>query len=279
MCRRTLAQASAILTGIGLHTGDPGSVQILPARAGSGIIFRHTRTGQRIAVQPSSIQNTVRCTALGAGSGVIQTVEHILSALNGCGITDAEIVYDGHEVPIMDGSAAEFVHAIHRAGIADLDSYIDSIQITAPVTVCSDGASVITAVPSDRLWICVIIDYPDKPLMTAQAASYHGDDYEAQIAPARTFGFVSELAALASRGLARGASKENAFALNDDGSPDASTPLRFANEAARHKLLDLVGDLTLAGRPVRTGIIAVRPSHGLNTRLATELSAIGSRLG
>jgi UDP-3-O-[3-hydroxymyristoyl] N-acetylglucosamine deacetylase len=247
-----------------------------PAESGHGILFRHARTRQEIAVHPSNILSTVRCTALAANGVAVQTVEHVLSAVSGCGISDIELVYDGPEIPIMDGSAAPFVAAIREAGIVGLDSGIEPIVVTAPVTVYGDGVSVITVLPSNKSWICLMIDYPEKPKMLAQAASFYGHGYDVDIAPARTFGFVAELAALAARGLALGASKENAFALYEDGSPDESTPLRFANEAARHKLLDLIGDLALVGRPVRAGIIAVRPSHAINARLSAQLYAIGS---
>jgi UDP-3-O-[3-hydroxymyristoyl] N-acetylglucosamine deacetylase len=117
----------------------------------------------------------------------------------------------------------------------------------------------------------VVIDYPNKPKMLPQAACYYGTGYDDKIAPARTYGFVSELEYLAAHGLAMGASKENAFALTDDGAPSEDTPLRFENEAARHKLLDLIGDLALLGRPLQAGIVASRPSHTLNSMLSREL--------
>lgn len=275
VARRTLAKATPPLAGVGLHTGEQVALQMFPAEGGRGIVFRSALSRQEIAVIPSNVHSTVRCTAVAANSVVLQTVEHVLSALAGCGVTDAELVCDGPEIPLLDGSAAPFAAALQEAGIVDAGGDVETVRLDAPVTVCGDGGSAITAVPSDRLSICVVLEYPDKPLMAPQAAVYHGVGYAAEIAPARTYGFVSELAYLAERGLARGATRENAFALNDDGSPEETTPLRFANEAARHKLLDVIGDLMFAGGPVCAGIIALRPSHTLNARLASELYAAG----
>ncbi|MDR3706895.1 MAG: UDP-3-O-acyl-N-acetylglucosamine deacetylase [Capsulimonadaceae bacterium] len=274
VARRTLVHPTSLLTGIGIHGGETGGVQFLPAPAGTGLVFQSVRTGQEIAVHPSNRHSTTRCTAISAGGEVFFTVEHVLSALNGCGVTDAVIAFEGPEAPILDGSAAPFVAEIVKAGLTDLDARIEPIRLMSPLTVQGDGASMITAAPSDHFWINVVVDYPGKPLMTPQAASYQGVDYAVGVAPARTYGFVAELKLLAERGLAKGASRENAFALREDGTPDESTPLRFANEAARHKLLDLIGDLAFAGRPIRAGIVAVQPGHGLNMRLAAELSGL-----
>lgn len=258
---------------MGLHTGELGVVRIRPGQPGTGIVLRSAVDGQEAAVVAANIHSTTRCTAVRVGDRVIQTVEHLLSALNGLGVTDAVVEFDGPEVPILDGSAIGFVESILSVGIATLDVAVEPIRIAGPFVLTGPGGGVATVVPADSLAITVVLDYSNKPAMEAVAASYDGSLYAERIAPARTFGFVSELEYLAKMGLAKGASVDNAFALNDDGSPDASTPLRFANETARHKVLDLVGDLVFAGRPVAAHIVALRPSHALNTQLATELAA------
>jgi UDP-3-O-acyl-N-acetylglucosamine deacetylase len=248
---------------------------VLPAPSNAGIVFREAVSGQEIAGVCENVHNTVRCTAISAGGHEYQTVEHLLSALAGTGVTDAVIEFEGPEVPAVDGSSAPFVTVIREAGLVDLGDAISPITVAEPLVVTDGGGGSITVVPSDRLWATVVLDYPQKPGMLPVAASYYGIGYDTLIAPARTYGFVSELRWLAENGLAKGASKENAFALNDDGTPDPETPLRFPNEPARHKLLDLLGDLALAGRPIRAGMIALRPSHTLNAVLASKLRQLG----
>jgi UDP-3-O-[3-hydroxymyristoyl] N-acetylglucosamine deacetylase len=264
-----------MLSGVGIHSGEKCEIILHPAEPGSGILFLNSANKQEIPVIIHNIHSTTRCTAIQGPGGQLSTVEHVLSAVNGLGLTDVAIEFDGPEVPIMDGSSKPFADAIEDAGIIDFaGSFIEPIVLEKPITVIGNGGSVITAVPSESLWISVIIDYPDKPRMLPMSACYYGRDYRSEVAPARTYGFVSELEALAAHGLAKGASKDNAFALQDNGLPADETPLRFLNEAARHKLLDLLGDLTLAGRPLRAGILAARPSHTLNSRLVSALCGI-----
>jgi UDP-3-O-[3-hydroxymyristoyl] N-acetylglucosamine deacetylase len=273
--RRTLRVPSGLLTGVALHDGSPSSVRVLPAVANAGIIFRDIASGKEIAATTDNITATVRCTAIGCGGAGVQMVEHVLSALSGCGVTDAIVEFAGSELPVLDGSAAPYVAAFAVAGIEELPERVAPLRVTAPVTVYGDGASIITVVPADRLSVSVMVDYPGKPLMLPVAATYYGHDYATEIAPARTYGFMVELEALAARGLAKGGSRENAFGLLEDGSPHPETPMRFPNEPARHKLLDLIGDLMFTGRPICAQIVALRPSHALNIRLASELISLG----
>lgn len=266
--RVTLAGPSAKLSGVGLHSGAGAAVRFLPAVSGTGLIFRDRHSGQEIAATASNVTDTARCTRLGLGGREVQTVEHVLSALLGLGVDDAVIEFDGGgEMPAADGSAAPFAALIQETGLqVQATGMVQVLALTSVVTV-SEGASTIVALPSDHFRASIILDYPKHPYLGTLAAIYDSvlNDYAAEIAPARTYGFLSEIAALQAHGLGLGASRENAVVLGED---QYETELRFFNELARHKLLDLIGDLALAGRPLQAEIIALRPSHTLNTRLA-----------
>ncbi len=193
----------------------------------------------------------------------------MLSALSGLGVDDAVIAIDGPEVPAADGSAAPFAALILAAGMQEQEECIQPLRLAEPVFVSQHGCTV-AALPSDHFSASVVLDYPKHSYLGTQAAIFDGraGDYAAQIAPARTFGFLSEIEALRAAGLGLGASYENALVL---GESQYETPLRFANELARHKLLDLIGDLALTGRPICAEIVAVKPGHALNVRLAKML--------
>ena len=269
--RQTLAAASAVLSSVGLHSGADASVRLLPAPSGHGLVFRRQDGGQELAALVSNVSDTSRCTRLGASGWTVQTVEHVLSALAGLGVDDAVIEIDGSEAPAMDGSASPFVRAILEAGLREQPQSVSPITLAAPVYVSERGSS-IAALPSETLSLAVVLDYPSHAYLGTQAALLGGlSGYEAQIAPARTYGFLSEIEALRAAGLGLGASVDNAVVL---GETQYETPLRFPNEMARHKLLDLIGDLALIGRPVSAAILAVKPSHTLNVRLARLLSEL-----
>ena len=267
--RQTLARPSAVLSGVGLHSGVGASVRLLPAPAGTGLVFRRVGGGQEIPVRAANVSDTSRCTRLKLGAWEVQTVEHVLSALAGLGVDDAAVEIDGPEVPAMDGSAAPFAHAILDAGLCEQSETADPITLTHPVFVSERGCT-IAALPSEKFSLTVVLDYPRHAYLGTQAAVFGAAaDYVSQIASARTYGFLSEIEALRAAGLGLGASAENAVVL---GETQYETPLRFSNELARHKLLDLIGDLALAGRTVCAEIIAVKPGHTLNVRLARLLS-------
>jgi UDP-3-O-[3-hydroxymyristoyl] N-acetylglucosamine deacetylase len=268
--RRTLAAPSAELSGVGLHSGADASVRLLPALSGTGLVFRRRADGQEIPALAANVCDTSRCTRLKFGDFEVQTVEHVLSALSGLNIDDAVIEIVGPELPAMDGSAGPFAAAIRAAGIHTQSALVQPLRLTRPVFV-SEGGSTIAALPSDQFSVSVVLDYPKHLYLGTMAALFdsNSEDYAAQIAPARTFGFLSEIEALRARGLGLGASLDNALAL---GETQYETPLRFSNEPARHKLLDIIGDLALAGRPVCAAILAVKPSHTLNVRLAGLLA-------
>ncbi len=267
--RQTLASPSAVLSGVGLHSGAGASVRLLPALPGTGVVFRRQFDGQELPALASNVFDTSRCTRLKLGDFEVQTVEHVLSALAGLGVDDAVVELDGPEVPALDGSAAPFAQAISDAGLHEQPETVAVITLTQPLFVSERGSTII-ALPSETLSFTVVLDYPRYPYLGTSAAAFSGmGDYTREIAPARTYGFLSEIEALRTAGLGLGASRDNAVVL---GGTQYETPLRFANELARHKVLDLIGDLALAGRPLCAEIIAVKPGHTLNVRLARLLA-------
>ena len=268
--RVTLASPSAALSGVGLHSGADASVRLLPAPPGTGLVFRRRSDGQEIPALAANVFETTRCTRLRANGCEVQTVEHLLSALAGLGVDDAILEIDGPEVPAMDGSAGPFAALIQAAGTKKQSVSVSPVVLTRPVFV-SSGSSTLAALPSTHFSASVVLDYPRHPYLGTLAAVYDSvpGTYADQIAPARTFGFLSEIEALRAKGLGLGASFTNALVL---GETRYEIPPRFSNEPARHKLLDLIGDLALIGRPLCAEILAVRPGHTLNVRLAELLS-------
>lgn len=250
------------VTGIGIHTGQPCSVTLTPGEAGSGIVFQSPQG--RVSAHPSNVIETVRCTVLGSAEARVSTVEHLLSACAGLGVRDLLVQVDGPELPILDGSAAGW--AAHFP-----QSSLPLRALTQPIFVQGRGGAFIACYPSERLTVTVAISF-EHPLVGTQVARFEeGESYSEQIAPARTFGFIEEVQKLLEAGLAKGGSLENAVIVY----PDRYEPaLRFNNELARHKLLDLLGDLYLSGFLPKADIIAVKPSHGLNTQLAAQLAAL-----
>lgn len=257
-------------------------------RPGQGIVFRRVKQSggtQEIAAHVSNVVDTARCTVLGgSGGATISTVEHLLSALAGLGVTDCIVEVDGPEIPIGDGSALIWTEAIAGVGVvaipgSDMASVaagakVAEAMLPAPVTLTGRGGSFIAAYPSDALRITVAVSYEQHTLVGTQIARFEpgcGDAYSRDIAPARTFGFIEEVEALRAAGLAQGGSFDNAVVVYPD---RYSSPLRFEDELARHKLLDLIGDLALAGSLPVADIIAVKPSHRLNTAFAARLCAV-----
>jgi UDP-3-O-[3-hydroxymyristoyl] N-acetylglucosamine deacetylase/3-hydroxyacyl-[acyl-carrier-protein] dehydratase len=269
--RRTIARA-VTLEGVGLHLGVACRLTFKPAPAGDGIKFIRTdRPGTPVI--PAVVEHAVlseRRTQLGAGDDAIHTVEHVLAAIAGAELDDVTIELDGPEPPIMDGSASAFVDALVSAGSSVQRAQAQYLTLRSPVRVV-DGDSVYEAHPSDRLDLSVSIEFPH-PLIGYQECRYAvtPEVFAREIAPARTFGFVREVDALRSRGLIRGGSTENAIVLDDTGVVENT--LRWPDEFVRHKALDCVGDLALAGRRVRARVVAHKPSHRGTILLVRELT-------
>jgi UDP-3-O-[3-hydroxymyristoyl] N-acetylglucosamine deacetylase len=253
------------ITGVGLHSGLYTTVTLEPAPAGSGLTFvRSDLRGLRIPALLASTTAFDHATTVGKDDVQVATVEHLLAALVACGITDLDMRIDGPEVPIIDGSSLPFMHLIDAAGVRTLGAEIPVLRLRQPVEVV-EGEKSIRMVPSNRLLIRYKIDF-NHPAIGREAFHFEldHDSFLRKIAPARTFGFMRDVEKLRAVGLARGGSVENAIVLDDRGVMNG--PLRFKDEFVRHKILDLVGDLALIGRPVVGEIIATRGGHALHSR-------------
>ena len=282
------------LKGIGLHSGNTVNVIIHPASEGHGIQFKRTDLPEQalIKADANNVFATDRHTVLGSETSNIATVEHLMAALIACGVDHALVEVDASELPIMDGSAAAFVAAIQASGLEPLEKDREYLELLEPLTI-KDGDSEITLMPSDDLEMTVMVDF-DSEVLSPQFATLNGyENFSTEIASSRTFVFLHELTALLENGLAKGGSPENAVVFvekipteaqhqqlakqfNVDINIDApgllpGTTTRYSNEAARHKLLDLVGDLALLGVPIKAKIFARKPGHGINTKLAETL--------
>ncbi len=268
--RRTIARAIAI-NGIGLHLGQPCRLEFRPAPSGAGVYFRRVDRPDEPSI-PAHIRMAVeaeRRTQLGTGPSALHTVEHVLAAVGSLHLDDLEIAMDASEPPIMDGSAAPFLAALAEAGVVQNGGRPDWLILRQPLRV-EDGESVYIAEPSLDLELDVRIAFPH-PLIGEQEGAWHvtPQSFARELASARTFGFVHEVDALRARGLIQGASVENAVVLDANGL--RSGPLRWSDEFVRHKALDCIGDLALAGARVRARITAHRPSHRGTVAFVREL--------
>lgn len=266
-----------MLEGVGLHLGVPCRITFQPATAKQGIVFRRTDCPNlpRIRAHVSEVSGSERRTQLGRGDHAIHTVEHVLAAVTGMGIDDVTIDMDGPEPPILDGSAAPFVAALSEAGLATIDGEPEFLRLTEPVRII-DGASVYEAYPSEGLELDVTIEFPH-PLIGRQSRRFTitEESFASELSRARTFGFVHEVEALRAKGLIKGASLDNTVVL-DDGDI-LSGELRWNDEFVRHKAMDCVGDLALAGARVRARIVAVKPSHRGTVTLVREMMKAGRK--
>lgn len=260
------------LEGVGLHTGRPARLRFNPAPAETGIVFRRVDLPDRPEVPAAldQVVSTDRGTSLGLGAGRVHTVEHVLAAALALEVDNLLIEIDGPEVPILDGSFGPFFECLESAGVEPQEAHAREITITSTLTSRGDADSSYVAVAADGLRISATIEF-DHPLVRRQFASFDIDRrrFARDLAPARTFGFLKEAEELKARGLARGATLENAIILDDEGL--ASGELRFPDEFVRHKIGDVVGDLALLGARMRAHIVAERPSHAGNLQLAKAL--------
>jgi UDP-3-O-[3-hydroxymyristoyl] N-acetylglucosamine deacetylase len=253
-------------TGIGLHHGQRVAMSIYPASANQGLTFvRADLPGQpQIKAHYSQVADTTRATTLKAGDASLSTVEHLLAALWGLGVDNALIRVDGPELPIMDGSAAPFARTLAEGGLRSLPWPRAYFLIQRPVELL-DGDQMMRVTPGDPR-ITYDIDFPH-PLIRRQryTAPLRSETFRAEIAPARTFGFLKEVQYLQAHGLALGGSLDNALVLDDTGVLNPGG-LRFPEEFVRHKILDAVGDLALLGLPVLGRLEVTRGSHDLHYR-------------
>jgi UDP-3-O-[3-hydroxymyristoyl] N-acetylglucosamine deacetylase/3-hydroxyacyl-[acyl-carrier-protein] dehydratase len=269
--QRTLA-SPATLTGSALHTGENVTLTILPAPAGHGFKFQRVDLPDEPVVDALAayVKTVTRATTLVQGMVKIHTVEHVLSALSGLGVDNALIQMNANEPPIGDGSASAYVAAILKAGLVTQDAQRRYLEVTEPLTI-EVGESILIILPDKKFRISCTQVGPEGRFTQFLSAEITPEFYEKELAPARTFVFYEEVKALMDKGLIKGGSLENAIVARGD-SVLSKEPLRFPDEFVRHKMLDIVGDLVLCGRRLRAHVIAVKPSHGINTEAAKRLA-------
>ena len=304
MIRRTVPQKTiskeSSLNGVGLHTGEHVNLIFKPAPSNTGLVFiREDISGENsIQAHIKFISNTDRGTNLDNGKFRIHTSEHVLAALTGLDIGNCYICMDGAEVPIMDGSSKFFIAALEEAGIKTLEALREEFVVTEVITFTDDNSgSEITLIPADHYQVTAMVDFGTKVLGTQNATLNHISEFKSEISEARTFSFLHELETLLDHGLIKGGDLNNAIVYVDkEISPETMAKLEKAfnksklsvkpngildnltlnqpNEAARHKLLDVIGDLALAGTRIRGKVIATKPGHFVNTQFAKKLCAM-----
>ena len=259
---------SASFSGIGLHSGNRVNMTIHPAPANSGVRFRRVDLEGKpeIEARVENVSETNRSTTIAKGNVKIHTVEHVLAALAGYGIDNAVIELDANEPPIADGSSREFCKIIQGAGIAALPEKREYYTPTEPIELRS-GETVMTLFPAETFKVtCTSADKQGR-FTQFYSTEINPQTWEKELSHARTFCFFEEIEYLIKNGLIKGGSLENAVVIRDD-AVLTTEPLRYAEEFVRHKMLDILGDLSLTGRPVRGHLIAVKPSHSANCEFA-----------
>lgn len=269
--QKTIAREGQV-SGIGLHTGKESRVFLKPAPPDSGIRFYHEGRFLSGLSSESHFDNSVhsiRCSALGNEEDRILTVEHLLAALGGLGITNLQLDVHGPEIPGTDGSALPFVELIQALGVTDQGKAIDSYRVTEPIF-CGDQKKAIAIYPSDTLSIAYVLDY-EHPYLRGQKVEFEitPETFARDIAPARTFCTEEEAQGLKERGIGLGADRTNTVVVDAQGSHRANQ--RFEDECARHKVLDIVGDLNLLGFPIQGRVVAIRSGHTLNRQLVRAI--------
>jgi UDP-3-O-[3-hydroxymyristoyl] N-acetylglucosamine deacetylase len=274
--RQTTLASEISLTGTGVHSGAPVSITLCPAEGDTGIRFvlsNGDAEGTEIAAAPRSVTGVTLCTVLGDGNGAsIATVEHLLGALSGLGVDNAVIEIDSSEVPIMDGSAAPFVEAIDEAGLAELEAPRRFLKVLKKVSV-EEGGAYGELSPHNGFHLDIEIEF-DTALIGKQRIELdvNPGSFRRELARARTFGFMRDVERLWAAGLALGASLDNTVAIGDDRIVNREG-LRYSDEFVRHKALDAVGDLALAGAPILGSFVSRRGGHRLNMLVLKALFA------
>jgi len=267
---QTLANEITI-SGHGLHSNRPCSVRLVPVTTPSGLVFVHTPTGTEIPAKADLAGDLVLSTTLVKNGVRLQTIEHLLSALSGLEVEHLRIEVDAEELPILDGSAAPWVDAILQTGVKALEGRRRFMKITQPIEV-RNGDRWIRALPFDGLRLRYVIDFPIPALgRQSRELSLTPEKYRRELGSARTFCLAQEIDMMRARGLALGGSLDNAVVFGNDGPLNES--LRFEDEAVRHKMLDLVGDLALLGAPLLGLVEAHAAGHAMHVALAQAILA------
>ena len=265
--RRTLSQEIRT-TGTALHAGVPVTMILSPALSGQGIVFRRADLGVDIPARYDQVSETRLGTVIGEGSAKVGVVEHLMAAAAGLELDDLTVTLDGPEPPILDGDALSYLELLESAGAAEQETSRIAVKVLKPVTVESGGARA-SLLPADALSYAYELSFP---VIGEQYFDFvfSRAGFKAEIAPARTFGFLKELETLNQMNLARGASLANTLALDDGGVVNRDTQ-RFADEFVRHKILDAIGDMALAGRPLIARFEGRKSGHTTNNALLRAL--------
>jgi len=262
---QTTLRKSAAFEGVGLHSGAPCRVEIRPAAPGTGLRF--VSSGVVIPALAEYVVETARATVIGKDGVTISTIEHVLAALFGMGISNAEIVVEGPEIPVTDGSAKVFAEAIAAAGVAPQRETCASF-VPSSVSFARDGDRLVIVLPAATFRVKFLADFAE-PIGTQFFDGEVGSEmFLKEIAGARTFGYAHEVESLLKRGLAQGGTLENALVFAPDG---PLQPLRWENEPVRHKVLDLLGDFALLGAWPQCEIIAIKSGHRLHCIMTQQL--------
>ncbi len=255
--------------GVGLHSGAPVMMRLLPAPAGSGVVFRRTDLDNfEIPAIGRNVAKVSYATSLMRQGVLISTTEHLLSAFIGMGIDNVIVELDNLELPILDGSALPYVEAFLRVGVREQRRRRETLRVLQPVEV-RDGDKFIGVYPGSGYRVSYTIDFPAPIGQQKTCVDLAAETYGSEIAPARTFGYKADEGKLRDMGLIRGASAQNAIILSKSGPENG--PLRFPDEYVRHKVLDLIGDLALAGRRLEGHVVAVRAGHAMHTAFVARL--------
>jgi len=263
-------RAAVECSGVGLHSGVPVRMRIVPASPGSGIVFRRTDLDDfQVEATGRNVAKVSYATSLMKKGVLISTTEHVLSAFVGMGLDNAIVELDNLELPILDGSALPIVEMVQRMGLRRQKRLRQYLRVLKAVEV-HEGEKFVGLYPAENFSVCYTINF-DHPLIGEESicVDLSRGDYARDIAPARTFGFLHEVEALRNMGLIRGASEENAVVLTREGIKNG--PLRFPDEFVRHKVLDLIGDLSLIGHQVLGRVVADRAGHAMHTALVSRL--------
>jgi|SRR5579863_8690058 len=253
--------------GIGLHTGEYAVVDVHPAPPDAGLSF--VLGSMRIPATVENVRDTSRATVLGRDGSTVSTTEHLLSALLAMGVTNAEVHVNGPEIPALDGSSGDFVTAILARGLQMQPVPRRVLELAEPLSVAA-GDRMMVALPSESFRVRFVADFAP-PIGTQYFfGRIEPDEYREEIAGARTFAYLHEIEALWERGLGRGGSLDNALVFAPDG---PMQPLRWPDEAVRHKVLDLIGDLALLGAWPQCEIVAIKSGHELHASLTRALRA------
>lgn len=267
--QRTLKRET-VFSGIGLHTGRYSTVRLKPAPRNTGIVFFRVDKGIMIKANVSSVIDTAFATTLGLNNIKIRTVEHLMSALAGLGIDNLIVEVDGPEIPILDGSSTELTGIILEAGIAKQGEKMPYLKIIKPI-VYEDAHSKIVAIPYESTRISFYINFSHHLLGQQELSmEINEENYIKEIAPARTFGFLSDVEKLRANGLAKGGSLSNAIIIRDKDIL-STAGLRFNNEFVRHKMLDSIGDFYLSGFPIVGHIMLEKAGHTANINFLKKL--------